>query len=127
MLEKVRVDKWLWSVRIFKSRTLATDLCKENKVLVNGEKAKPSQLIVAGDVVSVKKEGFNMVYKALALIDKRVGAPEAVVCYEDLTPIEELNKFNSWFADPAGSPERRDRGTGRPTKKERRQIDRFKD
>ena len=125
-MEKVRIDKWLWSVRIFKSRTIATDACKEGKVKFNGVTAKSSQLIQVGDQVEVKKEGFNMQYKVLNLIEKRVAAPIAQACYQDLTPEEELNKFKEWFVGKAGA-EFRERGAGRPTKKERRVIDDFKD
>jgi len=125
-MEKVRIDKWLWSVRIFKSRTIATDACKEGKVKFNGVAAKSSQLIQVGDLVEVKKEGFNMQYKVLNLIEKRVGAPIALACYEDLTPEEELNKFKEWFVGKSGV-EYREKGAGRPTKRERREIDDFKD
>lgn len=125
-MEKVRIDKWLWSVRIFKSRTIATDACKEGKVKFNGITAKSSQLIQVGDQLEVKKEGFNMQYKVLNLIEKRVAAPIAQACYQDLTPEEELNKFKEWFVGKSGA-EFRERGAGRPTKKERRVIDDFKD
>jgi ribosome-associated heat shock protein Hsp15 len=125
-MEKVRIDKWLWSVRIFKSRTIATDACKEGKVKFNGVTAKSSQLIQVGDQLEVKKEGFNMQYKVLNLIEKRVDAPIAQACYQDLTPEEELNKFKEWFVGKSGA-EFRERGAGRPTKKERRVIDDFKD
>ena len=124
-MDKVRIDKWLWSVRIFKSRTIATDACKEGKVKLNGSVAKSSQLIQVGDQLEVKKEGFNMQYKVLDLIEKRVGAPLAQACYEDLTPPEELNKYKDWFVGKAGA-EYREKGAGRPTKKERREIDDFK-
>ncbi len=124
-MDKVRIDKWLWSVRIFKSRTLATDACREGKVKLNGEEVKASQMIQVGDVLEVRKDGFNMRYKALQLIEKRVGAPLAQVCYEDLTPAEELNKYKDWFVGKAGA-EYREKGSGRPTKKERREIDAFK-
>lgn len=126
MLEKVRVDKWLWSVRIFKSRTMATDACKSGKVKINGVSIKPSQLIQREEIIEVKKDGFNLTFKVLDLIQKRVGAPIAQKCYVDLTPEEELNKFNEWFVGKAKS-EFREKGKGRPTKKERRRIDRFKD
>lgn len=124
-MDKVRIDKWLWSVRIFKSRTLAADACKEGKVKINAHSAKAAQTIQIGDRVEVKKEGFLMQYKVLGLIEKRVSAPLAQVCYEDLTPPEELNKFKDWFVGKAGA-EFRERGTGRPTKRERRVIDQFK-
>jgi ribosome-associated heat shock protein Hsp15 len=124
-MDKVRIDKWLWSVRIFKSRTMAADACKEGKVKINAISAKAAQTIQIGDRVEVKKEGFLMQYKVLSLIEKRVSAPLAQVCYEDLTPPEELNKFKDWFVGKAGA-EFRERGTGRPTKRERRVIDQFK-
>ena len=124
-LEKVRIDKWLWAVRIFKSRTIATDACKSGKVKMNEVNLKPSYLIQRGDVVQVRKEGFNLTFKVVDLLAKRVGAPQAVLCYENLTPEEELNKFKDWYVGKAAS-ERREKGAGRPTKRERREIDRFK-
>lgn len=122
---KVRVDKWLWSVRIFKTRTLATDECKSGKVLINGTSIKPSYIVKVGELLTVKKNGFNFQYKVLNLIDKRVGAPIAITCYEDKTPPEELQKFEAWYL--AGKKgEFREKGTGRPTKKDRRTLDSFK-
>jgi ribosome-associated heat shock protein Hsp15 len=126
MAEKVRIDKWLWSVRIFKSRTLAADTIKSGKVKVNDTSIKSSHLVQRGDIITVKKGGFNFTFKVIDLIEKRVGAPIAVRCYQDLTPPEELLKYEDWFVGKAGA-EFRDRGTGRPTKKERREIDQFKD
>ncbi len=125
-IKKVRVDKWLWSVRIFKSRTQATDACKAGKVKVNDSIVKPSQLIQRGDHLMVRKNGFQLQYKAVDLIRKRVGASIAQKCYEDLTPEEELNKYNNWFVGKSKS-EFREKGTGRPTKKDRRKIERFKE
>ena len=125
-LTKVRVDKWLWSVRIFKSRTQATTACKAGKVKVNTSTVKPSSSIERGQTVEVKKNGFNFSFKVIDLIEKRVGAPIAVKCYEDLTPDEEKNKYNDWFVGKAPA-EQRERGAGRPTKRERRQIDHYKD
>lgn len=125
-LKKVRVDKWLWSVRIFKSRTLATDACKSGKVKMNDNKLKASYMLSREEILQVQKNGFNLVFKVIDLLDKRVGAPLAQVCYEDLTPTEELNKYQDWYVGK-GSSERREKGAGRPTKKERRTIDRFKD
>lgn len=126
-MEKVRVDKWLWSVRIFKSRTLSTDACKAGKVRVGDEPVKPAHLIAPNDTISVKKDGFNFQFRVVQLIEKRVGAPIAVTCYEDITPAEEKNKYNTWFLNSSGSAEKRERGAGRPTKKERREIDHFKE
>lgn len=126
-MEKVRVDKWLWSVRIFKTRTLAIDACKSGKVKVGEAPVKPSFLLKVGDTVEVKKDGFYFQYRALQLIEKRVGAPIAVTCYEDVTPEAERLKYKSWFLNQQTTSERRERGAGRPTKKERREIDAFKD
>lgn len=125
MAGKIRIDKWLWSVRIFKSRTQANDACKGGKVKLNGESIKPSTSVEAGQIVEVKKNGFNLTFKIVKLIGKRVGAPIAVTCYEELTPEEELNKYKDWYVGK-GAPEMREKGSGRPTKRERREIDVFK-
>jgi ribosome-associated heat shock protein Hsp15 len=124
-MEKVRIDKWLWSVRIFKSRTIAADAIKAGKVKIGEQVAKPSDQVSAGQTVYVRKEGFNLEFLVKKLIEKRVGAPLARECYENLTPAEELNKYNDWFIGKSGV-ERRERGAGRPTKKERREIEQFK-
>lgn len=121
---KVRVDKWLWSVRIFKSRTMATDACKKGRVKIDGVSVKPSLMIERGATLQVKKEGFNLVIKVVDLIEKRVSATLAQPCYEDLTPEAEKNKFKDWFYE--GPAEIREKGAGRPTKRDRRTIDKFK-
>ena len=126
MSDKVRIDKWLWAVRVYKSRTLATDACKEGKVKVGGMAAKASHMVGVGELIQVKKNGFDFQFKVLSLLEKRVGAPIAVTCYEDLTPAEELTKYKDWFVGKS-TGEFRARGEGRPTKKERREIDQFKD
>ena len=126
MSEKVRIDKYLWSIRIYKSRSVATESIREGKVKLNNEQAKASSLVSPGDIIDVHKDGFRLKYKALQLIEKRVSAALAKPCYEDLTPAEELNKYKSWFVGK-GRPELRERGTGRPTKKERREIEGFKE
>ncbi len=125
-MDKVRIDKWLWSVRIFKSRTMATDACKSGKIKIKDVNVKPSYMLTVDELVQVKKGGFNLTFKVLKLISKRVGAPIAVTCYENLTTEEELNKFKDWYIGKAAA-EIREKGTGRPTKKERRTIDEFKD
>lgn len=125
-MDKVRVDKWLWAVRIFKSRTLAGNTVRQGKVRVNGQSVKPSTSVVPGDRVTIQKNGFNMEFEVLKLIEKRVGAPIAVTCYTDHTPQEELDKYKDWFVGKAGT-EFREKGTGRPTKKNRREISRFKE
>lgn len=125
MKEKIRIDKWLWSVRIFKTRTVAANEIRSGGVKINQKKAKPSSMLIRGDTVQVSKNGFNLVFKAIDLIERRVGASIAVQCYEDLTSEEEMNKYKVWFIGKA-APERREPGTGRPTKKERREIDTHK-
>jgi len=126
MLKKVRIDKWLWSVRIFKSRSMATDACKSGKIKVGENNIKPSYLLQRGETVYVKKNGFNLTFKVIDLLEKRVSAVLAQPCYEDLTPAEEMNKYADWFVGK-GRPEVREKGAGRPTKRDRREIDRFKD
>jgi len=123
--EKVRVDKWLWSVRIFKSRSLAGEVCRQGHVKLNGKTLKPSAGVEEGMLLQVRRNGYNMQYKVLKLISKRGGAPIANTCYEDLTPEEELKKFDDWFIGKSGA-ERREKGAGRPTKRERREIEGFK-
>ena len=125
-MNKVRIDKWLWSVRIFKSRTIATDACKAGKVKINGEAVKPSHMLGEGEIVWVKKEGFHFQYRAVQLIEKRVGAPIALACYEDITPEAEKKKYEDWFQNGTPVVEKREKGAGRPTKKERREMDEFK-
>jgi ribosome-associated heat shock protein Hsp15 len=124
-LNKVRIDKWLWSVRIFKSRTLATDACKSGKVSIDGIPVKPSYLLRREETILVKKKGFTLTLKSIDLIQKRVGAPLAQACYIDLTPEEELQKYERWFKARSGNIFR-EKGTGRPTKKERRIIDKLR-
>lgn len=104
---------------------MAADACKKGKVKIEGSSVKPSYTVTRGEVVHVKKEGFNLQYKVVDLIEKRVSATLAQPCYENITPEEELNKFRDWFS---ASPqiENRLKGTGRPTKKERRAMDKFK-
>jgi ribosome-associated heat shock protein Hsp15 len=121
MPDKVRIDKWLHAVRLYKSRTNATDACDGGKVKINGVAVKPSRLIEIGETIVLKKRSSTFTYKVLKLIEKRVGAPVAQLCYEDLTPIEEKQKqaLPSAFIDF----ESRAKGEGRPTKKNRREID----
>lgn len=126
-MAKVRIDKWLWSIRIFKSRTLATDACKSGKVRIGEEPVKASYLLSENEIVTVKKEGFNLQFRSIQLIEKRVGAPIAVTCYEDVTSEEEKNKYKAWFLNGLAVTEKREKGAGRPTKKERREIDEFKE
>ena len=120
-VKKVRIDKWLWAVRIFKTRTIATDACKAGRVKMNGNTLKASFEVRIGEQVQVKKESFNLTFKVLDILEKRVSAPVAQTACENLTPASEMEKFRNWFVEV------RDRGAGRPTKRERRDIDDFKD
>jgi len=124
-MKKVRVDKWLWAVRIFKSRTMSTKACKSAKVKISDINVKPSYLLQGGETLIVKKNGFNLVFHVKELIEKRVSATLAAPCYENMTSEEEMNKFQSWYIGKASS-EKREKGAGRPTKKERRNLEDFK-
>ncbi|MBK8653749.1 MAG: RNA-binding S4 domain-containing protein [Haliscomenobacter sp.] len=125
MQDKMRVDKWLWCVRIFKSRTIAIDACKAGKIKSGALSLKPSHLVQPGDLIEVRKNGFNFQFQVLQLLKSRVSAPIAQSCYANRTTEEELNKYNDWFVGK-GTPEKREKGAGRPTKRERRQIEGFK-
>jgi ribosome-associated heat shock protein Hsp15 len=119
-MDSVRIDKFLWSIRVYKTRTDATDACKGGKVTVGGAAAKPAREVKAGDVIGVRKGPVSYTYKVLAPLEKRVGAKDVATYAENLTPQQELDKLHApvetFFI-------RRDRGTGRPTKKERREMD----
>ena len=125
-LEKTRLDKYLWSIRIFKTRSIAANACRSGQVKNEvGKNLKPSYLIAAQETLRLKKNGFNLILRAEKIISKRVGAAIAQECYTNLTPPEEMNKYKSWFIGKA-RPEVREKGSGRPTKKDRRTIDEFK-
>lgn len=121
MVEKVRIDKWLHAVRLYKSRTNATDACDGGKVKVNGQAVKPSKPLEAGETIVLRKRSSTFTYKVIKIIEKRVSAAIAQTCYEDLTPEAEKLKTDlpSAFIDFGA----RNRGEGRPTKKDRRDID----
>ncbi len=121
---EVRVDKWLWAVRIFKTRSKATDACKSGRVTMDGKLVKASRMVSAGDIIDVRKENYNLKFEVKEVLEKRVGAKLVENYMIDLTPEEEYHKFD---AIKGGHFEYRDRGVGRPTKRERREIDRFKD
>lgn len=119
-MDSVRIDKFLWAIRVFKTRSDATEACKGNKVTIAGVAVKPSREVKEGDVISVRKGAVQYSYRTVALLEKRVGAKEVEKYALNITPQSELDKLNApvetFFI-------RRDRGTGRPTKKERRQMD----
>jgi ribosome-associated heat shock protein Hsp15 len=118
--EDIRIDKWLWAVRLFKSRSLATDECRKGHIMIDGIAVKPSRVPKIGDVVQVRKNPVVFSYKIKGLVGKRLNAKLVSEYMEDVTPPEvlqvlEIRKQMSQFD--------RDRGAGRPTKKERRDLD----
>ena len=125
-MEKTRIDKWLWTVRIFKSRSMATQACKSGKVKVNNAKCKPARPIAGGEHISVDKNGLKLQFKILEILKSRVAYAIAKHCYEDLTPTEEREKFRAFYHRRRAG-EDRDRGLGRPTKRDRRAIENFKE
>ena len=119
-MDGVRIDKYLWAIRAFKTRSEATDACNGGKVKIAGANCKPSRPLRSGEVIEVRKGMAVYTYKVLAFLEKRVGAAAVADYAENLTPQSELDKLRApvetFFV-------RRDRGAGRPTKKERRTID----
>lgn len=117
---ETRIDKYLWAIRVFKTRTDATDACKGGKIRINGADAKPSKTVKPGDVITARKGAVTYTYKVLVPIDKRQGARLVPQFAENMTPQEELAKLKApvetFFL-------KRDRGAGRPTKKDRRQME----
>ena len=124
MTEVARIDKWLWAARIFKTRSIAADACKNGRVTIGGVNVKPSHTVKAGEVVSVKKPPITYSFKILKTIEQRVGAKLIPEIYENVTDEKQYELLEmsriSGFVDRA-------RGTGRPTKKERRALDAFVD
>lgn len=119
-----RIDKYLWAIRVFKTRSEAADACKSGKVEVGGTEAKASRTVKEGDIISVRKGSVRFQYRVIVLIGNRVGAKLVPEYAENVTPQSELDKLNAPFETIFV---RRDRGTGRPTKKERRDLDRLMD
>jgi len=122
--EKLRIDKYLWSIRLFKTRSLATGDCKAGRVKLNGQNIKPSYVVKVGDIYQVQKGIERKIVKVLGLLERRVDAKTAVQFYEDQTPEEETTAYKSAFHAPILT---RDRGAGRPTKRDRREIDDLKE
>ena len=124
MSETARIDKWLWAARIFKTRSIAADACKNSRVTIGGQNVKTSHTIKAGEVVSVKKSPITYSFRVLKTIEQRVGAKLIPEVYENVTDPKQYELLEmsriSGFVDRA-------RGTGRPTKKERRALDAFVD
>ena len=120
MIDGVRIDKWLWAVRLFKTRSQATEACKSGKVRLDTQIVKPSHDVKPGDEISVNQHSVTRTVKVLQLLENRVGAPLVQLYMQDLTPDSEFSKarlmreMNFEYRDP---------GTGRPTKRQRREIE----
>ena len=121
-MNEARIDKWLWAARIFKTRSIAADAIKNGRVTIQGMNVKPSRMVKAGEVVSVRKPPVTYSFKILSPIEQRVGAKLLPEIYENVTPQDQYELLEmsriSGFVDRA-------RGTGRPTKKDRRAMDAF--
>ena len=123
MPKTVRIDKYLWAVRIYKTRTLATEACRKGRITMDDAPAKPSRMVTMGDVIEVKKPPVVYSYRIKDPIEKRVGAKIVDQYVENITPEEEMQKLemqDDFFV-------KRDRGAGRPTKKQRRLLDDIRD
>lgn len=119
-MEEVRIDKFLWSIRAYKTRSEATDACNGGKIRLNGADVKPSKAVHRGDTIVVRKGPVTYTYRVIELVDKRQGAKTVPQFVDNLTPQSEMDKLHApvetFFL-------KRDRGAGRPTKKDRRQMD----
>lgn len=124
MTDVARIDKWLWAARIFKTRSIAADACKNGRVTISGTNVKPSYSIKVGEIINVKKPPITYSFEVLQTIEKRVGAKLIPEVYKNVTDAKQYELLEmsriSGFVDRA-------RGTGRPTKKDRRQLDAFVD
>lgn len=122
MSQSVRIDKWLWAVRLYKTRSLASEACRKGKISMDGISVKPSREIKPGEIIHIQKAPVTYHYQVIEVTEKRMGAKLVPDYMKDITPaanleILEMQKYMSWSD--------RERGTGRPTKKERRDMDRL--
>jgi ribosome-associated heat shock protein Hsp15 len=123
-MDSVRIDKYLWAIRVYKTRSEATDACNGNKVRIGPSTAKPSKAVKIGDTIEIHKGPVTLTYKVLQLSENRMGAQLVPDFAEDLTPESERAKFH---APHETIVLRRDKGAGRPTKKDRRELDALMD
>ena len=123
--EKLRIDKYLWSIRLFKTRSQAADACDKSKVKLHGDNVKASKTVTMGDEYEVKTEAKRWVIKVTGLLDHRVQYSEAVTYYSDITPADELDRIK--FQAATFNTGKRMSKQGRPTKKDKREIDGFMD
>jgi len=129
MADATRIDKWLWSTRRFKTRSAASTACTGGKVKLNGESAKPASRVKVGDTLGIRRRFHTETVVVVTIIEKRVSAAKAVACFEDLTSPEELDAARRAAndlrpIDPVYA--RREPGSGRPTKRDRRKLDQLK-
>lgn len=125
MEEAVRIDKWLWAVRVFKTRSMASDACRAGKVKIDGQEVKPSRDVKINDTITIRiNPQFTRTLVVVGFLTNRVAAKLVPQFANDITPPEELEKLRLYNEMNA---EKRDRGIGRPTKKERRMIDKLKE
>ena len=122
MSAKIRIDKWLWAIRVYKTRSLANDACQSGKVKMKNGRVKPSKIIQIGDMITVQKGFIKFDYEVTGIIEKRVSATIAQQNYVDHTPEEELIKQKS---NLFSTQYQREKGQGRPTKKDRRDLDKL--
>lgn len=120
--EEVRIDKWLWAVRLFKTRSIAIDACKKGRIAIKGITVKPSRMIKTGDVIEVRRPPITYSFEVLALTERRMGAKLVPEFMKNVTPQSELDILE---LSRASGYVGRARGTGRPTKKDRRELDQF--
>ncbi len=123
-IQSVRIDKFLWAVRIFKTRSQAADACRKERIFINGNPARPSKTVEGNEIVTVKKPPVTYTYKVTKPVENRVSAKFAINFAEDLTPENEKARL---VIRHAGFPGYRKKGSSRPTKKERRIIDKWAD
>ena len=119
-IEKLRIDKYLWAIRAFKTRSVSTEACKAVRVKLNGQNLKASHIVKIAEVYTVQKGSDKKVIEVTGLLERRVDAKTAVNFYKDITPLEDTIAYKSMFHTSNLS---RDKGAGRPTKKDRREID----
>jgi ribosome-associated heat shock protein Hsp15 len=122
-INPIRIDKFLWSVRIYKTRSIASDACRKGKIIINNVQVKPSRIILKNEIIIVKKPPVIYSYRVIEPVGNRVSAKLAELYAEDTTPPEEKAKLDLKQVGVI----HRDKGTGRPTKKERRLIDKIKE
>ena len=124
MKSEVRVDKWLWAMRVFKTRTIATDACKKGRVSMGGSPVKPSRTVKEGDVIDVRKPPITYTFRVVRLTENRLGAKLVPDYLENLTPQSQYDLLE--MTRISGFVDRR-KGLGRPTKRDGREISRFKE